>query len=652
MSSRSPLRRFSSTALALGLLTLVTGRCIADGLHPQWAENGVPVKPSPSSAGTALPYPDGTGGTYVVWLDQDATTHLRAHHLLMNGIRDPRWPADGIRVGEWPGYWFASTEPPGQITILVGSASDMRAVRILEDGTIPALWAPGVSLGGNNFVIATDPTGGMWSVRMIPQYSCIPNFPNHCQYWKELWAIRIDPTGSHVPGWEPPGKRISTLSDYVTNIESRNPHVVGGSLRFGFRYSANYGQYSAGGVCVIDAAGSTTLEPIFTGSDFASYDYASDETGNELVEYGDWPASALRGRGAVGGWWPATWNYPTSNITTWGARGVVSDYSGGGYVKTDLWATTSGATGRVLNHVLPAGGSDPAWPLTGIPIEGVGIALQSEHRTWSDGSGGCFVAWEDRRSGSDADVYALRFAKNSILPTGWPATGQPIAVVQGSDQSRPYAAADQRGNIFVIWRDARQGATNVYAQKLSADAPVPTQVMRASATLRDGRIELAWRLALAPEGDLTVERTTDGESWTELGIAVAGRARDEWVFTDGQPQRGVRHDYRLFGRATGWRGGEVSLETIESPPFSLAGLAPNPVTAASRIVLTLGSGASSELEVTDVLGRIVASRSVAPGEGGSVQLAWSELARLPAGLYWLRARQGEAERRARFVVTH
>jgi hypothetical protein len=68
-------------------------------------------------------------------------------------------------------------------------------------------------------------------------------------------------------------------------------------------------------------------------------------------------------------------------------------------------------------------------------------------------------------------------------------------------------------------------------------------------------------------------------------------------------------------------------------------------------MLSVASRSVVELKVTDALGRIVAEKRLADLQSGAQSIAWGELARLPAGLYWLWARQAEDARQCRFVVT-
>lgn len=86
----------------------------------------------------------------------------------------------------------------------------------------------------------------------------------------------------------------------------------------------------------------------------------------------------------------------------------------------------------------------------------------------ADGSGGAFFVWVDRR-GTDADLYASRLDASGARAPGWPAEGVPLCTVAG-DQTEPRIAFDGVGGALVVWQDGRDGAADLYAQRLTRDA--------------------------------------------------------------------------------------------------------------------------------------------------------------------------------------
>ena len=642
--------------LLLGCALLTVRPTAAQGLFPQWTQHGVPVRPSPLNAVSAQPLPDGHGGTFVAWRDREAGEagdHMRVQHLRADGSRDPRWPPEGLRVGEGSNLWSSIPDGAGGLYFDVIAQGDYRLVRVLGDGTIPASWAAngGVPLGASD-VIATDREGGVWSVHSRLGSSCPPG--DHCSYWTDFYVVRVARDGAYVPGWEPPGHLTLTTVGRSGGAWFMGWRATPGGVTFGLGQAGpnDFFITNTAGVCSLSASAGVGFKVIFTGERHATFRYDSDRLGTDFFQYGEFNSSHLQ-RHVGGTTWPEPWRFPDGVAPAWNPDGVVSDLSGGAFARTvfhSAWLSFL-ITGRRLNHVLPDGTSNPQWPSAGQSIEGVGVEYQSQMRSSQDGRGGCLIVWQDTRSGTDADIYALRFAQDGSVPPGWPRTGLPLSQVPGSDQTYPEAAADRLGNVFVTWRDTRQGGSNIYAQKLSTDVPVPAQVQRATVRLVDGGVELSWELARWPESPLTVERSLDDEGWSELGAAIAAPARDRWTFVDLAPQMGRSHAYRLAERSTGWTGGDVSIDLRTAATFALDGFAPNPIVANSRLTLQSPREAPIELVVTDLLGRTVARRDLEAVQIGVHSIPWGELARLPAGLYWLRARQGDVARGARFVVT-
>jgi hypothetical protein len=97
----------------------------------------------------------------------------------------------------------------------------------------------------------------------------------------------------------------------------------------------------------------------------------------------------------------------------------------------------------------------------------------------------------------------------------------------------------------------------------------------------------------------------------------------------------------------------------ESPPldvgpdgrlaFGITGVHPNPASGPFSVTMAIPDPSSATLELVDLSGRVIESRSLVPGgpERRSVRFEVSE--RLPAGVYWVRLRQGARTATARVV---
>jgi hypothetical protein len=86
-------------------------------------------------------------------------------------------------------------------------------------------------------------------------------------------------------------------------------------------------------------------------------------------------------------------------------------------------------------------------------------------------------------------------------------------------------------------------------------------------------------------------------------------------------------------------GGEVWVDVPAGLAFALRGVTPNPVSGPLRVEFSLRTGASAQLELIDVAGRILRSRDLAdfgPGE----HVVTFDTDRAHPGVYFLRLIQG------------
>ncbi len=119
----------------------------------------------------------------------------------------------------------------------------------------------------------------------------------------------------------------------------------------------------------------------------------------------------------------------------------------------------------IVSFAAPA--AHAAWPYNGAPI------CTAANDQWgediiADGSGGAFIAWHDGRSGVNR-IYVQRV--NAAGVPQWTPDGQ--AVTTTADQGFPVLALDGAGGVIVTWHDTRNGATDIYAQRLNgAGTPV------------------------------------------------------------------------------------------------------------------------------------------------------------------------------------
>jgi hypothetical protein len=248
-----------------------------------------------------------------------------------------------------------------------------------------------------------------------------------------------------------------------------------------------------------------------------------DGVGGAFVTWGDTRsgtsdiyAQRVNGQGVVQ-WLPANGvavRVATNNQTD---PRIVSDASGGAIIvwveqrnngSTDVYAQRIDATGAALWGVSPiivcsatndqqsisaipdgAGGAIFAWQdarggsfsvadiyaqrvnSAGVVqwiTDGVAVCTAADQQSLpvlvSDGAGGAIVAWSDNRSGTNRDIYSRRVTNAGALQ--WTANGVAVCTA-ASEQDSPAIAVDAAGGAVIAWTDARNGSTDIYAQRMN-----------------------------------------------------------------------------------------------------------------------------------------------------------------------------------------
>lgn len=164
---------------------------------------------------------------------------------------------------------------------------------------------------------------------------------------------------------------------------------------------------------------------------------------------GDWPAN---GRALCT--YDGVQNYPV--IAPDGTGGAIAAWEDRRSGASDVYAMRVGANGNLIG----------GWPAGGLAVC---TAAQSQVAPVivPDGSGGAFIAWEDYRAGgANPDIYVQRVTQSGAIASGWPANGVAVCALS-SVQGRPSVIRDGTGGVIVAWEDFRNGASDVYTQRLN-----------------------------------------------------------------------------------------------------------------------------------------------------------------------------------------
>ena len=106
------------------------------------------------------------------------------------------------------------------------------------------------------------------------------------------------------------------------------------------------------------------------------------------------------------------------------------------------------------------------WNVKGVNVSS-SLGDQINPKAVSDEAGGIIVTWQDKRNGSDYDIYAQRISVDGIAL--WTANGKVICNYAGT-QSNPKIASDFNGGAVIAWQDKRNGLDyDIYAQYILGD---------------------------------------------------------------------------------------------------------------------------------------------------------------------------------------
>lgn len=255
-----------------------------------------------------------------------------------------------------------------------------------------------------------------------------------------------------------------------------------------------------------------------SGSDYDIYAQRLDVNGRRLWRSGGVAVCSVLG----------SQHYP--RIVADGSGGVIitwHDRRGG--KNYDIFAQRLDANGRA------------AWTTNGIPVCSAD-GDQFDPFPLSDGSGGVIIAWQDRRSGNDYDIYAQR-----IDPSGkfrWETDGIAVCSEKG-DQDNHQIVPDGQGGVVIAWQDRRNNKDyDIYAQRVSPNGTLQwpgsgTAVCSAQHDQRgprmiaagNGAVVLTWQdKRNGKDFDIYSQRLdeTGKIQWTGNGIAICNEANSQY----------------------------------------------------------------------------------------------------------------------------
>lgn len=640
-------------------------------------------------------------------LAYDGTNYLAVWYDTRNGDPDPMCQVYGARVG------------------MDGVLLDPNGIAISTAASSGSYCPPAVAFGGISYLVAwgdegsgstrgtlvdvegsvPDPGGLAISIAANGQYHAALSFDgtNYLVVWEELrdgsyvdiFGTRVSADGTVL---DPQGIAISTApggqSSAAVAFDGTNHLVVWADSRNGFysdiyaaRVSVEGGVLDSAGICISRTTeDQVSPDVVFDGTDYlvvwADYRigwYSYDVYGARVTIEGGVldPGGILISSGVAEEGSPSVATDGTNSLVVW------EDYRNNVYY--DIYGARVSVEGAVL---------DPA----GIPISRATGSQNCPDVAF--GGEGYLVVWQDRRGGTNLDIYGARVGTGgSVLDT----LGIAISAA-AIDQWLPAVAFDGT-NYLAVWQDDRMGLSHdIYAARVTPGAEVvdpeglvistaphnqhypavsagtkctaliaymcftpapygsnriwgniwkgPTAIAFAcaSATAQQGRVVLSWQMGVeAVASSFLIERSeSPNGQFVALDLPISKGSGFTFSCIDCSVQPGRTYWYRIvLGDASGGEAyGPIEVHVYAVPTAHMAYQSyPNPFNPSCTIRYDLPSPGRVRIGVFNAGGSLV--RTLADGwrEPGVYNEVWdgrdSASRALPSGVYFYRLEAGD-----------
>jgi hypothetical protein len=581
---------------------------------------------------------DGAGGAIITWLDfRSGNYDIYAQRVYSGVCQYASWQANGNPFSTAAGdQWYeqiTSDGSGGSIITWEDSRSgntDIYAQRVDPSGC--ALW------GGNGVSICTA-AGEHWSPQLTSDGTggAIIVWQDRRNY--DIYAQRADAHGWLVWGADSTGLANGIAICTAAYVQQK-PQIIsdgsGGAIMAweDRRQEGNYDIYAQR----VDASGGllwpadSTVAPngiaICTAvENQINLQLISDGAGGAIIVWQD-------GRNSndnediytqdiyaqhVDKWGDVKWGsngvaictadsdqvFP--DITSDGAGGAIITWEDHRNSNADVYAQRVNASGNVQ------------WVSNGIPIC-TAADEQDYVQMTPDGAGGAIITWQDKRSGSNFDIYAQRVDASGSVK--WASNGAAVCTA-AFDQVGPQIVSNGSGGAIITWPDTRGGGFHdIYAQLVDASGNM---------------------------------------KWTANGVAVCTADLDQisqQLCTDGWGGAIVTWQDHHNGTWDVYAERITFAGTIDVPNTPAAvrvvtGLgqnAPNPFNPLTRITFSVAARGEVSLRIYDVAGRVLRTLVEGWREAGIYSEIWDGRGDdgivLPSGVYFYSLKAGE------FVATH
>lgn len=192
------------------------------------------------------------------------------------------------------------------------------------------------------------------------------------------------------------------------------------------------------------------------------------------------------------------------------------------------------------------------WLPNGTPIC-TANARQSLVAGAKDDAGGAILCWGDSRNGA-TDVYAQRIDMNGTVH--WASNGIPICDAPGN-QGAPSITADGSGGAIIAWMDSRSGTSDIYAQRITAGG---TAVWSANGlpicTAPNEQVSVSIVADNQGDGAVLVWRDRRDSNWKVYAQRINTAGAAQWAL-NGVPVSTSSNNHNYFVAGADGNGGAI-----------------------------------------------------------------------------------------------
>ena len=482
---------------------------------PQWGSNGIVIATAAGNQKRPHAVSDGAGGVYVVWEDE-VSEDIYMQRLDAQG--NELWTQGGLRICSAAGRQTRVRAVPNGSGGVIAAWIDERT------GSDTDIYAQNIDVNGN----------AMWQVNGIAVCVETGNQSSHC--------IKADGAGGAYVAWQDYRNGYTNIDIYIQHLNSS------GLIQLG-----------AQGMAVVTAANNQQKPDIAVedGSVFISWQDYRSGTNNDIY------AQKIDSFGNI----------------QWGTNGYPVCTSGGHQTNSRLTGDGTGGavivwddnrTGYDIYAQKISAGGLAQWDANGLAVN-ESDGYQYTAQVTGDGAGGALAVWnDDRSSPSDPDLMCQHIRSDGTLLFA----AEGLAVVDTAGYQDGHAAVnDGSGGFITLWRDARDGSSDIYIQHIN-DALQMTEPAAGVLWAGDRPHTVSWSVkpqsVLFDHYVLTLS-TESGDGFPE---SVADDISPDAVSVQWTPQTVSSENARL--RLDGVTAGGTVLASAVTGVFSVDSEPPSP----------------------------------------------------------------------------